>query len=144
MKAMMMLMTALVCGISHAITSEEIATTLGVDPGIGTFSCSGDDNWSVVEATSNETASVYGFVKANYWSNDGWRYSTLSYNLTVQEAVRLTFVYKTQLSQENQYYCKFNFASDLYNRTTSYSESIRTLSVILLPGAHSLSWQLAG
>lgn len=143
MKAMMMLMTAFVCGISHAITSEEIATTLGVDPGIGTFSCSGDDNWSVVEATSNETASVYGFVKANYWSNDGWRYSTLSYNLTVQEAVRLTFVYKTQLSQENQYYCKFNFASDLYNRTTSYSESIRTLSVILLPGAHSLSWQLA-
>lgn len=139
MKAMMMLVTALVCGISHAITSEEIATTLGVDPGIGTFSCSGDDNWSVVEATSNGTASVYGFVKGG----SDWKYSTLTYSLTVKEAVRLTFVYKTQLSYQNGNYCKFKFASDSYSRTTSSSESVRSQSVVLIPGAHSLSWQVA-
>lgn len=113
MKAMMMLMTALVCGISHAITSEEIATALGVDPSIGTFSCSGDDNWSVLEATSNETASVYGFARGDNTSD--WHYSTLSYSLTVQEAVRLTFVYKTQLSWPQENYCKFKFSSDSYN-----------------------------
>ena len=141
MKAMMMLVTAFACGIAHAITSEEIATALGVDPSIGTFSCSGDDNWSVLEATSNETASVYGFARGDNTSD--WHYSTLSYSLTVQEAVRLTFVYKTQLSWPQENYCKFKFSSDSYNRTTSSSESVRSQSVILIPGAHSLSWQVA-
>lgn len=139
MKAMMMLMTAFACGIAHAITSEEIATALGVDPSIGTFNCSGDDNWSVVEATSNETASVYGFVRGD----TDWRYLTLSYNLTVKEAVRLTFVYKTQLSWPGDSYCKFKFSFDSNSRTTSSSESVRSQSVILIPGAHSLYWQVA-
>ena len=137
MKAMMMLVTAFVCGIAHAITSEEIATALGVDPGIGTFSCSGDDNWSVVEATSNETASVYGFVKGG----TDWKYSTLTYSLTVKEAVRLTFVYKTQMTY-NGSWCRFTFVSDSYSRASESSESVRTQSVVLLPGAHILSWQL--
>ena len=137
MKAMMMLMTAFVCGIAHAITSEEIATVLGVDPNIGTFSCSGDDNWRVVEATSNETASIYGFVKGG----SDWKYSTLTYSLTVKEAVRLTFVYKTQMTY-NGSWCRFTFVSDSYSRASESSESVRTQSVVLLPGAHILSWQL--
>ena len=141
MKAMMMLMTALVCGISHAITSEEIATALGVDPSIGTFSCSGDDNWSVVEATSNETASVYGFARAD--SSSDWRYSTLSYSLTVKEVVRLTFDYKTQLSWDWDGRCKFTFSSGLYTRRTSASESVRSQGVVLIPGTHTLLWNLA-
>lgn len=140
MKAMMMLMTAFVCGISHAITSEEIATTLGVDPGIGTFSCSGDDNWSVVEAASNGTTSVYGFARGD---TSDWRYSTLSYSLTVQESVRLTFVYKTQTSSTWDSRCKFTFSSGPYTRRTSDSESVRSQSVVLIPGTHTLLWNLA-
>ena len=40
-------LAGLLATAAHAITSEEIATALDVDPSVGTFSLSGDAEWKV-------------------------------------------------------------------------------------------------
>lgn len=144
MKAMMMLMTALVCGIAHAITSEEIATALGVDPSIGTFSCSGVSDWSVDTDVTNKMVSSMRSGAVSVKTDGTWEASALTMSLTVKEASRLSFGVKTSCYSDSNYVrLRVTIDDASLNLTYAGETSWRKVTSILIPGTHSIKWEYA-
>lgn len=142
MKAMMMLMTALVCGIAHAITSEEIATALGVDPSIGTFSCSGVSDWFIDTDVTNKMVSSMRSGAVSVKTDGTWEASALTMSLTVKEASRVSFWVKTSCYNGSNYvrlYVTIDDASFTYTGETAWKK----VTSVLVPGTHSIGWKYA-
>lgn len=142
MKAMMMLMTALVCGIAHAITSEEIATALGVDPSIGTFSCSGVSDWFIDTDVTNKMVSSMRSGAVSVKTDGTLEASALTMSLTVKEASRVSFWVKTSCYNGSNYvrlYVTIDDASFTYTGETAWKK----VTSVLVPGTHSIGWKYA-
>lgn len=143
----MKIKTILIAGIAglfatfaQALTSDEIAVALGIDPSVGTFSVSDESKWSIDSAiTINGTASVYGEITA---TSSSWEYSTLTLSLMVKEPVYIYHTYKTSVHYDHTGYCKLDFYVDQACWTVSSVASSIVRKNLLLPGAHTIQWRI--
>ena len=140
MKTTMIALAALaMSGTTHAITSEEIANALGVDPNIATFSLGGVSNWySVTNSFHNGSSSM----RSGSVSNDSgtWKYSVLTMTVELKEASRMTFWYKVSCYNSTSY-AKLNIMVDnaAYNYTGE--KDWTKMTRVLIPGRHTITWQ---
>ena len=137
MKTTMIALAALaMSGTTHAITSEEIANALDVDPSVGTFSTSGYSNWYVdTENAVNGSACMRsGALPGN---SSSWLWSDLDLTFSVKEPSRLTFKIKTHSYN--------NGSSDSYlgikidgGSAAVYAGDLdwREISLVVLPHQH--------
>ena len=135
---MIALVTVAVCGVTHAITSEEIAAALDVDPSVGTFSTSGYSEWYVdsENAVNGTTCLRSGALPGN---SSNWLWSDLDLSFVVKEASRLTFKIKTH-SRNNGSYDSYlgikvdNGAASVYAGDLDWRE----ISLVVFPGQRIL------
>lgn len=135
---MIALVALAMSGTTHAITSEEIANALDVDPSVGTFITSGYSDWYVdTNAVNGATCVRSGALPGN--SGD-WLWSNLDVSLFVKEASYLTFKIKTHCHSYNNSYDSY-----LGVRIDGGSESVyagdfkwREVSLVVVPGEHLL------
>ena len=80
-------------GAANALTSEEIANVLGIDPNIATFSLGGVSEWSVDTNSfhSGNSALKSGFINN---SSSTFQSSDLVMTIDVKEASRLTYWFR--------------------------------------------------
>ena len=125
-------------GTARAITSEEIANALGVDPSVATFSCSGVSEWfPVTNAYHNGSSSMRsGDISNNNWS---WLSSTLTLSIDAKEPIRLSFWYKVSCYNSTDY-SKLNIVVD--NAAWNYCGEVgwTKTTCVLTPGHHTLAW----
>lgn len=134
------LMTTALAGLlataAHAITSEEIAAALDVDPSVGTFSTSGYSEWYVdtENAVNGATCMRSGALPGN---SSSWLWSDLDLSFSVKEASRVTFKIKT--------HSRNNGSTDSYlgiktdgGTTSVYAGDLewREVSLVVVPGQH--------
>lgn len=139
MKTTMIALAALaMSGTTYAITSEEIATALGVDPNIATFSCAGVSDWySVTDVFHNGTSSVRsGVVNADNYQTLG---SKLTMSIDLKEPCKMSFWYKVSCSTYSStigLYIKVDDAQWNYNGNVDWTKK----TVVLVPGRHTIAW----
>lgn len=134
------LMTTALAGLlataAHAITSDEIAAALDVDPSIGTFSTSGYAEWYVdtENAVNGATCLRSGALPGN---SSSWLWSDLDLSFSVKEASRVTFKIKTHSRNSG--------TSDSYlgikidgGSASVYAGDLdwREVSLVVVPGQH--------
>lgn len=136
-KTLMIALAALaMSGTTHAITSEEIAAALDIDPGVGTFSTSGYSDWYVdtENAVKGSACMRSGALPGN---SSSWLWSDLDLSLSVKEPSRLTFKIKT--------HSRNNGSNDSYlgikidgGSASVYAGDLdwREISLVVLPGQH--------
>ncbi|MGN0847014.1 MAG: formylglycine-generating enzyme family protein [Kiritimatiellia bacterium] len=142
MKTLLTMMAAtLLCGAAQAVTSDEIAAALGIDPSVGTFTTSGDAEW-FVETTTNSHAGATcmrsGAIPAN---GSTWTTTKLTLTIDVKEPSRLSFWYRTSFYNSSNY-SRFSVASDSFS-ANRYSEVWYQNTLVLLPGRRIISWEFA-
>ena len=141
-KVMLTMVTAaLLCGAAQALTSEEIAGALGIDPSVGTFSTSGDAEW-FVETTTNSHAGATCMRSGAIPSKDEWSTTKLTMTVDVKEPSRLYFWYKTSFFNNPDYYGRFTVSSDAFS-ARRYSEAWYRNQIVLLPGRRVINWEFA-
>lgn len=136
------LMTTAFAGLlataAHAITSDEIAAALDVDPSVGTFSLSGDAEWKVDSANFHNGSTC---MRSGVINPSGWVTLTtkLTMTLNVKVPSRLSFWYKTSF-YNNTSYAKFvnMVGAGSWNR---YSENWVQNTYVLTPGENTISWE---
>ena len=139
MNAKTLMITALaglVATAAHALTSDEIAAALDVDPSIGTFSLSGESNWFVDSATVHKGGASMrsGAVGADY----SWHYSTLTLVANVKEPCRLSLWHKVSCRD----YVDYARLQVLPDRAKFCGERGWTkYELILLPGTRTVSFE---
>lgn len=140
MKTTMIALAALaMSGTTHAITSEEIASALGVDPNIATFSLGGVSNWySVTNSFHNGSSSL----RSGSVSNDSgtWKYSVLTMTVELKEASRMTFWYKVSCYNSTSY-AKLNIMVDDATYNYTGEKDWTKMTRVLIPGRHTITWQ---
>ena len=139
MKTVMIALAAFAMGgAANAITSEEIAAALDVDPSIGTFSTSGYSDWYVdtENATNGATCMRSGALPG---TSSSWLWTNLNLSFLVTEASYLTFKIKT-----HSYDAGTN-DSYLGTKIDGSSASVyagdlewREVSYVVVPGQHLL------
>lgn len=125
-------------GTTHAITSEEIANALDVDPSVGTFSTSGYSNWYVdTENAVNGSACMRSGALPGNSSN--WLWSDLDLSLSVKEPSRLTFKIKTHSYNNGSYDSYLGIKID-GGSASVYAGDLewREVSLVVVPGEHLL------
>ena len=136
------LMTTALAGLlataAHAITSEEIAAALDVDPSIGTFSTGGDAEWYVDSGNATNGISC---MRSGAISVSGYyveKNSTLSISLDVREASYFTFWVKTSCYDSSSYAALNIKVGDM---TISYcgEKEWQKVTIVLVPGQHIVS-----
>ena len=134
------LMTTALAGLlataAHAITSDEIAAALDVDPSVGTFSCSGSADWYVDTSISATGTACMRSGAINPTGSDEWMYSRLAFSVNVSKPSYLSFWVKTS-SYGNDYGALnviIDNASTLYYGETEWKK----VSFVLIPGVHSI------
>ena len=139
------LMTTALAGLfataAHAITSDEIAAALDVDPSVGTFSCSGVSDWQLDESTfiSGSAAMRSGSVPS---PDSTWPASTLTMVLNCRKAVTMSFWIKTSCYNSTSY-AKLVATVDGATYTYTGETEWKKVSVVLIPGSHTVKWALA-
>ena len=136
------LMTTALAGLlataAHAITSEEIAAALDIDPSVGTFSLSGDAEWKVDSANFHDgsTCMRSGVINPSSWTT---LTTKLTMTLEVKVPSRLSFWYKTSFCNNTSYAKFVNMVGAVsWNR---YSESWVQNTYVLTPGGNTISWE---
>lgn len=122
---------------ANAITSEEIANVLGVDPSIATFSLSGVSEWySVTNAYHNGSSSMRS---GSVGASGKWQSSTLAMTIDVKEGTRLSFWRKVSCRDSTEY-AKLNITVD--NAEWNYCGELdwTKQTLVLLPGPHAVTW----
>ena len=134
------LMTTALAGLfataAHAITSDEIAAALDVDPSIGTFSTGGYSEWYAdsENAENGMTCLRSGALPGN---SSNWLWSDLDLSFAVKKSSRLTFKIKTHSRNNGSYDSYLGVKVD--NGTASvYAGDLdwREVSFVLVPGQH--------
>lgn len=136
------LMTTALAGLlataAHAITSEEIAAALDVDPSVGTFSTGGDAEWyvDVENPTNGKSCMRSGAISVSGYYVE--KNSLLSFSLDVREASYFTFWVKTSC-YDSRDYAALNVKID--NMSTSYcgEKEWQKVTMVLVPGQHLVS-----
>ena len=91
LKSLMIALAAFaVGGVAHAITSDEIAAALDVDPSIGTFSCSGMSDWQLDESMTHAGSAAVRSGSVNA-PDSNWKNSSLTMTVNCKEASRMSF-----------------------------------------------------
>ena len=139
MKTTMIALAALaMSGTTHAITSEEIANALGVDPNIATFSLGGVSEWFETDAAYHNGTSSMRSGAVSYTSSS-WTSSSLTMSIDVREACRLSFWYKVSC-YNNTSYSKLNISVDNASNDYSGERDWAKKTCILVPGRHTVKW----
>lgn len=139
MKTTMIALAALaMSGTTHAITSEEIANALGVDPKIATFSLGGVSEWYPVTNNYHNGTSSMRSGAVSYTSGS-WTSSSLTMSIDVKEACRLSFWYKVSC-YNNTSYSKLNILVDNASNDYSGERDWAKMTRILVPGRHTVKW----
>lgn len=137
------LMTTALAGLlaiaAHAITSEEIAAALDVDPSIGTFSCSGVADWYVDIKDFNQGESCMRSGNIPGYSDWVWRSSALTLSVSLREASRISFWVKTSCYNSSSY-ASFNVSIDNATYTYRGENGWFEISHVLIPGEHTIRW----
>ncbi len=139
MKTMMITLAALaMSGTTHAITSEEIANALGVDPNIATFSLGGVSQWSIDTNTFHSGGSA---LKSGYINNSSstWQSSDLVMTIDLKEACLLSYWYKRSCYNSSDY----EKVLEVFDNTTySNTGSVDWFNPqhVLLPGRHTVKF----
>lgn len=126
-------------GAANAITSEEIANALGVDPNIATFSFGGDSEWTIDTNTfhSGGSALKSGFINNN---SSTWQSSDLVLSIEIKEPCRLTLWQKISMYDGNN---REKMVYSVDDSTWTYTGNVdwRQLSPdVLVPGHHVIRW----
>ena len=139
MKTTMIALAALaMSGTTHAITSEEIANALGVDPNIATFNLSGVAEWSVdTNVFHGGTASLKSGTTG--YASDWSRRSDVDFSLDIKEACRLKYWQKKSMYNDTYYEALLLIDNDA-TYTYTGSSDWQQVSIVLLPGHHTLKW----
>ena len=141
MKTVMIALTAFVMGgAANAITSEEIANALGVDPNIATFSMAGDAEWTIdTNIFHSGTASM---KSGKYtWSNSDFHGSDLIMTIDVKEACRLRYWFKMAVTDTSSSYEKLLHVIDNSTYTDGGNKDwVQSREHILTPGQHMVKW----
>ena len=124
-------------GVAHAITSDEIAAALDVDPSVGTFSCSGFSDWLVDTGTSHDGVSSLRSGQISPVSD--WRNSMLLMTLDVKTPSRLKFWLKT-FCYNNTNDTRLDISDGQAVNTYTGERDWTLYSVVLIPGNHLLRW----
>ena len=96
MKTVMIALAAVAMGgAANAITSEEIANALGVDPNIATFSLSGVSEWTIDSSAFHKGESSLKSGPVSVLQDYSWYNSIVTVSVHVKEACRMHFWYKT-------------------------------------------------
>ena len=140
-KTMMIALAALaMSGTTHAITSEEIANALGVDPNIATFSMAGDTEWTIDTDVFHSGSASMKSGKFT-WNNSDFHGSDLIMTINVKEACRLRYWYKMAVTDTNSSYEKMLHDVDNYSAYTSGNmDWVQCGARILIPGQHTVKW----
>ena len=105
MKTVMIALAAVaMSGAANAITSEEIANVLGVDPNIATFSMAGDTEWTIDTNVFHSGSTSMKSGKFT-WNNSDFHGSDLIMTINIKEAYRLRYWFKmavTDTSSSNE------------------------------------------
>ena len=123
-------------GAANAITSEEIASVLGVDPSIATFSLEGDSEWFVDTNVfhsgdcSMRSGQISGY--SNYY-----RTSDMVMNLTVKEPCVLSYWLRRSMASNTSY---FLLVESIDNITYTNTGSVDWFYAahVLTPGDHTI------
>ena len=138
MKTVMIALTAVAMGgAANAITSEEIANALGVDPNIATFSLGGVSEWSIDTNTFHSGGSA---LKSGYINNSSstFQSSDLVMSIDVKEASTLTYWFKTSC-YDYDYYEKLVVTVDGTTYTdTGIKDWRKSGGRVLIPGQHQI------
>lgn len=141
MKTTMIALAALaMSGTTHAITSEEIANALGVDPNIATFSLGGDSEWTIdTEAFHDGTSAMKSGPVSN--STSTFHGSDLLMTIDVKEACYLTYWFKRTVTDGSTSYEKTVHVVD----SATYEDGgnkdwVKSRKHILTPGRHQIKW----
>lgn len=137
------LMTTVLAGLlataANALTSEEIAAALDVDPSIGTFSLSGVSDWQLDVSTSHDgsVAMRSGSIAS---PDSTWPASTMMVVLNCKEAVRMSFWIKTSCYNSTSY---AKLVTNVDGATYTYTGETewKKISVALVPGSHTVKWE---
>ena len=140
MKTTMIALAALaMSGTTHAITSEEIANALNVDPNIATFSLGGVSEWMIDTNTfhSGGSALKSGFINN---SSSTWQSSDLVMSIDVKEACTLTYWFKTSC-YDYDYYERLVVTVDGAAYTdTGIKDWRKSGGRVLVPGRHQIQF----
>ncbi len=135
MKTTMIALAALaMSGTTHAITSEEIANALGVDPNIATFSLGGVSEWTIDTNTfhSGGSALKSGFINN---SSSTWQSSDLIMTVTVKEPCYLSYWYKRSCYNNSSYERVIEQIDNATYTNTGNQDWFNPMHV-LTPGTH--------
>ena len=139
MKTTMIALAALaMSGTTHAITSEEIANALGVDPNIATFSLSGVAEWSADTNVFHGGAASLKSGTTGY-ASDWSRKSDISFVLDVKEPCCLKYWQRKSMYNDSYYEALFLIDNDI-TYTYTGSSDWQQISIVLMPGHHALTW----
>ena len=142
-KTLMIALAALaMSGTTHAITSEEIANALGVDPNIATFSLGGVSEWSIDTNTvhSGGSALKSGAVKPS--SSGTWVSSVMTMSVSVTESCKMSFWHKVSCSTSSYNgYVRFYITID-GTKYEYYGEKDWTkMTQVFVPGQHTVKFE---
>ena len=134
------LMTTALAGLfataAHAITSDEIAAALDVDPSVGTFSCSGVSDWQLDESTTHAGSAAVRSGSVNA-PDSNWKNSLLTMTVSCKEASRMSFWIKTSCYNSTSY-AKLVVTVDGSSYTYTGSTDWTKITSILIPGVHEI------
>ena len=140
MKTTMIALAALaMSGTTHAITSEEIANALGVDPNIATFSCAGVSDWYVETNVFHQGASSMRSGVVPNPDYAGWRSSTLTMEINVKASMRLSFWYKVSCYNSTDR-AKLNIVVDNASYNYTGEKDWSEFTFVLVPGQHTVKF----
>lgn len=127
-------------GTTHAITSEEIADALGVDPNIATFSFGGVSEWTIDMETFHDGTSA---MKSGPVSNNTSTFhgSDLIMTINVKEPCRLTYWFKQAVTDGSSSYEKtVHLIDNASYEDGGNKEWVKSREHVLVPGLHQIKW----
>ena len=137
------LMTTALAGLlataAHAITSEEIAAALDIDPSVGTFSCSGSADWKTV-TESTHAGSLCMRSGALSTAGGDTTYSRMSLGIFVDRVTRFSFWVKTSCYSTSSYNSLTVSVDTDSTRIYAGETPWTKVSVLLIPGQHIVEW----
>lgn len=139
------LMTTALAGLlataAHAITSDEIAAALDVDPNVGTFSIGGVSDWKTDQSTIHKgTYSMRSGAIAS--PSSSWPSSDLSLSINVKEPMKISFWVKTSCYDATSY-AKLTVVVDDATYTYTGATDWKKITGVLVPGNHTIGWSYA-
>lgn len=137
MKTVMIALAAVAMGgVANAITSEEIANALGVDPNIATFSLGGVSEFTIDSGTYHAGGSS---IRSGAITGDSsnFRTSDLVFTIEAKQACVLSYWIKRSMYND-QYYYRVIETIDNASYTTGGNADWYNARHVLVPGTHNV------